>query len=97
MYIFLFKVAEQLINPFGEDDDDFEMNWVIDRNLQISLIVADDMFNVYPQPEKDVYFDEAAPDYLPYTKSTVDTIRMPHMGSTADLRYVYFLFVCLFA
>ena len=27
------KVAESLVNPFDEDDDNFETNWLIDRNL----------------------------------------------------------------
>ena len=35
-FIFYFgwlNVAETLINPFGEDDEDFDVNYLINRNL----------------------------------------------------------------
>lgn len=33
-YLGWIKVAETLLNPFGEDDEDFQINYLIDRNLQ---------------------------------------------------------------
>ncbi|KAJ8008820.1 hypothetical protein DPEC_G00082390 [Dallia pectoralis] len=78
------KVAEQLINPFGEDDDDFEPNWCIDRNLQVSLMAVDEMHMFFPPMTKDIYWNnsDAQP---PYTLAAADYCKPSFLGSTRQL------------
>ncbi|KAL5290513.1 hypothetical protein ACFFRR_010092 [Megaselia abdita] len=66
-YMGWLKVAESLINPFGEDDDDFEVNWMVDRNLQVSYMIVDEMHHEHPELIKDQYWDEVFPSELPYS------------------------------
>uniref|UniRef100_A0A8D0BFL9 Bestrophin homolog n=1 Tax=Salvator merianae TaxID=96440 RepID=A0A8D0BFL9_SALMN len=68
-YVGWLKVAEQLINPFGEDDDDFETNLLIDRNFQVSMMAVDEMYGDLPLLEKDRYWDATNPR-APYTAAT---------------------------
>ncbi|XP_072129043.1 bestrophin-4 [Mobula birostris] len=77
------KVAEQLINPFGEDDDDFEANWLIDRNFQVSLLAVDEMHQNLPALEKDKYWDDNDPK-PPYTVATTEHWKPSFLGSTFD-------------
>ncbi|MBN3302311.1 BEST4 protein, partial [Amia calva] len=85
-YVGWLKVAEQIINPFGEDDDDFETNKLIDRNIQVSLLAVDDMYQNLPLAEKDKYWNEAS-TAIPYTLATVaETLKPSFLGSTFDMR-----------
>lgn len=34
-YMGWLKVAESLVNPFGEDDDDFELECILERHLKV--------------------------------------------------------------
>ncbi|XP_076861608.1 bestrophin-3-like isoform X2 [Brachyhypopomus gauderio] len=78
------SVAEQLINPFGEDDDDFESNWCIDRNLQVSMMAVDDMHMNLPPMTKDIYWND--PDVRPpYTLAAADYCIPSFLGSTTDM------------
>eukprot|EP00062_Callorhinchus_milii_P017974 gi/632970950/ref/XP_007901931.1/ PREDICTED: bestrophin-3 isoform X2 [Callorhinchus milii] len=78
------KVAEQLINPFGEDDDDFEINWCIDRNLQVSLMAVDEMYMNLPKVQKDIYWNDS--DLRPpYTAAAADYCIPSFLGSAADV------------
>nr|XP_012029963.4 bestrophin-3 isoform X3 [Ovis aries] len=80
----LMTVAEQLINPFGEDDDDFETNWCIDRNLQVSLLAVDEMHMSLPKMKKDIYWDDSAAR-PPYTLAAADYCIPSFLGSTVQM------------
>ena len=77
-------MAEQLINPFGEDDDDFELNWMLDRNLFIGMYLADEMHNQFPILVKDSFWNEEEPT-LPYTKSSLNLRSKAHLGSAVNI------------
>uniref|UniRef100_A0A069DWF1 Bestrophin homolog n=1 Tax=Panstrongylus megistus TaxID=65343 RepID=A0A069DWF1_9HEMI len=66
-YIGWLKVAEVLIGPFGEDDDDIELNWLIDRHIKAAYMIVDEMHEEHPELLKDQYWDEVVPRDLPYT------------------------------
>ncbi|XP_008583174.1 PREDICTED: bestrophin-2 [Galeopterus variegatus] len=84
-YVGWLKVAEQLINPFGEDDDDFETNFLIDRNFQVSMLAVDEMYDDLAMLEKDLYWD-ATEARAPYTAATAFLLQQPSFqGSTFDI------------
>uniref|UniRef100_A0A5S6PHY5 Bestrophin homolog n=1 Tax=Brugia malayi TaxID=6279 RepID=A0A5S6PHY5_BRUMA len=65
------KVAEGLLNPFGEDDDDFESNFLIDKNLAVSLCIVDDASNDAPEMEKDRFWSNSKINEIYSKKSLI--------------------------
>ncbi|TKR89786.1 hypothetical protein L596_013835 [Steinernema carpocapsae] len=83
-YVGWIKVAEVLLNPLGEDDDDFETNYIIDRNLQVGFSIVDDGYNRCPDLEKDIFWESAVPELL-YTVESAQRPYNPIVGSCSDL------------
>ncbi|GMS87653.1 hypothetical protein PENTCL1PPCAC_9828 [Pristionchus entomophagus] len=57
LYMGWLKVGEQLLNPWGEDDDDFETNMLVDRNLAMGLKIVDEGYGQTPKLMRDAFWD----------------------------------------
>ncbi|MCL4135704.1 UNVERIFIED_CONTAM: hypothetical protein GTU68_048523, partial [Idotea baltica] len=67
-YLGWLKVAETLVHPFGDDDDDFDMIYFIERNQQAGVMLVDDMHFEYPLLTQDIYWDRMFPPNSTLTK-----------------------------
>uniref|UniRef100_A0A1I7W7A8 Bestrophin homolog n=1 Tax=Heterorhabditis bacteriophora TaxID=37862 RepID=A0A1I7W7A8_HETBA len=47
-YVGWLKVGEDLMFPFGADDEDFEFNYILDRNLEMAYLIVDELHNQVP-------------------------------------------------
>uniref|UniRef100_A0A0K0FF49 Bestrophin homolog n=1 Tax=Strongyloides venezuelensis TaxID=75913 RepID=A0A0K0FF49_STRVS len=77
-YMGWLKVAEALLNPLGEDDDDFEVNYIIDRNTGNGFCIADMSHNEIPYQKLDKFICNKEAMYSEDTAG--DTIN-PLVGS----------------
>ncbi|XP_054274966.1 bestrophin-2 isoform X1 [Macrosteles quadrilineatus] len=85
-YVGWLKVAEVLIGPFGEDDDDIELNWLIDRHIKAAYMIVDEMHEEHPELLKDQYWDEVVPKDLPYTVASEHYRKYEPKGSAEDYK-----------
>ena len=63
-FLFFFgwlRVAETLYNPFGEDDDDFELNGLINRHFKVAMNIVEDAEEP-PELQKDMFWNQTNPE-----------------------------------
>ena len=63
-FLFFFgwlRVAETLYNPFGEDDDDFELNDLLNRHFKVAMNIVDQNEEP-PELQRDIFWGKSNPE-----------------------------------
>uniref|UniRef100_A0A915HQW4 Bestrophin homolog n=1 Tax=Romanomermis culicivorax TaxID=13658 RepID=A0A915HQW4_ROMCU len=69
-YVGWLKVAENVSHPFGDEDDDLELNVILDRNASVSVNLIDNLRENLPPLTEDELFDREMV-CLPYTRESL--------------------------
>ncbi|VDK40278.1 unnamed protein product [Gongylonema pulchrum] len=85
-YMGWLKVAEAILNPFGEDDDDFECNFLLDKNLAVGLTIVDQGYNQPPAMKKDPFWDEPIKPLYTQQSAMLERRMSGVTGSTAHVK-----------
>uniref|UniRef100_A0A8R1EFL1 Bestrophin homolog n=1 Tax=Caenorhabditis japonica TaxID=281687 RepID=A0A8R1EFL1_CAEJA len=82
-----FKVGEGLLNPWGEDDDDFETNMLIDRNLAKDAFWDDTWVPLYSEAsahEKRYHQRQGSLAHIKLARSVSQVRMVPREGKKAS-------------
>ncbi|VDO84776.1 unnamed protein product [Schistosoma margrebowiei] len=83
-YVLLVDVAETLVNPMGEDDEDIDINEIIDFNWRISWCVVDGVRTSAPAIVRDAHWRQSVVE-LPHTERSKRLNVGSRKGSIYDL------------
>uniref|UniRef100_A0AC35G6W5 Bestrophin homolog n=1 Tax=Panagrolaimus sp. PS1159 TaxID=55785 RepID=A0AC35G6W5_9BILA len=87
VYMGWLKVAEDMLHPLGEEFDNLECNYIIDKNLITGLSLVDNGGKAFPTPKKDAFWDKQKIAPL-YSIDTADRYVSPMIGSVAEVNFV---------
>ncbi|CAD5220268.1 unnamed protein product [Bursaphelenchus okinawaensis] len=77
------KVAESMLNPFGDNDDDYDCSYIIDRNLSTGYAIVDAV--EYPPSNQDPFWNIPSPNPFDIVSKRPSLKSQPYHGSVADL------------
>uniref|UniRef100_A0AC35TNQ7 Bestrophin homolog n=1 Tax=Rhabditophanes sp. KR3021 TaxID=114890 RepID=A0AC35TNQ7_9BILA len=86
IYFGWLKVAQTLVCPLGDDDDDFDINQIIDETCQNSYLIVGEMYGIIPEEENErVEDEEPEPDLDKYPVGALQYKSEPFHGSVMNM------------